>query len=243
MIKDTKDWFSTWFDTPYYHILYKDRGNDEAHNFMENLTSYLNIPEDANILDLACGKGRHSVYLNTIGYNVTGIDLSPQSIAYAKQFENETLHFNVHDMSKPYSQQFDAVFNLFTSFGYFENEEDNLNTIKAIKANLKENGIGVIDFMNVDFVINNLVSNDSKTIEGINFNLKRYVENGYIIKDISFKANNKSYNFKESVKAITLDEFEDMFQKANIQLLDIFGDYKLHRFNKQTSERLIMIFT
>ena len=138
MIKDTKDWFTSWFDTPYYHILYKERGFDEAHNFMENLTSYLNIPEEAKILDLACGKGRYSVYLNSIGYDVTGLDLSPHSIEHAKQFENETLHFDVHDMSQPYSQQFDAVFNLFTSFGYFENEEDNLNTIKAIKANLKE---------------------------------------------------------------------------------------------------------
>jgi len=242
MTKDTKDWFTSWFDSPYYHILYKDRGNDEAKSFMANLTSYLNIPEDGKILDLACGKGRHAVYLNSRGYDVTGVDLSPQSIVYAKQFENKTLHFDVHDMSKPYSQQFDAVFNLFTSFGYFENEEDNLNTIKAIKSNLKDNGVGVIDFMNVDFVIDNLIEENNKTIEGIDFNLKRNVVHGYIIKDISFKIDNISYNFKERVKALKLDDFIDMFQKANIQLLDVFGDYKLNKFDKITSERLILIF-
>ncbi len=242
MTKDTKDWFTSWFDSPYYHILYKDRGFDEAKSFMANLTSYLNIPKGGKILDLACGKGRHSVYLNAIGYNVTGVDLSPHSIAYAKQFENKTLHFDVHDMSKPYSQQFDAVFNLFTSFGYFENEEDNLNTIKAIKANLKNNGIGVIDFMNVNFVIDNLVTENTKTVDGIEFKLKRYVEHGYIIKDISFEFEGVPYNYKESVKAITLNDFKEMFQKANIQLLDIFGDYKLHKFDKNTSERLILIF-
>ncbi len=242
MTKDTKDWFTSWFDSPYYHILYKDRGYDEAQTFMANLTSYLNIPESGRVLDLACGKGRHSVYLNSIGYDVTGIDLSPQSIAFAKQYENETLHFDVHDMSQPYSNQFDAAFNLFTSFGYFENEEDNLNTIKAIKTNLKDNGIGVIDFMNVDYVINNLVSNNIKTVDGIDFSLKRYVEKGYIIKTISFTVEGKSYNYKERVKAITLDDFKEMFQKANIQLLDVFGDYKLHKFDKYTSERLILIF-
>lgn len=242
MTKDTKDWFTSWFDSPYYHILYKDRGNDEAKSFMANLTSYLNIPEDGKILDLACGKGRHAVYLNSRGYDVTGVDLSPQSIVYAKQFENKTLHFDVHDMSKPYSQQFDAVFNLFTSFGYFENEEDNLNTIKAIKSNLKDNGVGVIDFMNVDFVIDNLVEENNKTVEGIDFNLKRNVVHGYIIKDISFEVDNISYNFKERVKALKLDDFIDMFQKANIQLLDVFGDYKLNKFDKKTSERLILIF-
>ncbi len=242
MIKDTKDWFTSWFDSPYYHILYKDRGNDEAKSFMANLTSYLNIPEDGKILDLACGKGRHAVYLNSRGYDVTGVDLSPQSIVYAKQFENKTLHFDVHDMSKPYSQQFDAVFNLFTSFGYFENEEDNLNTIKAIKSNLKDNGVGVIDFMNVDFVIDNLIEENNKTVEGIDFNLKRNVEHGYIIKDISFEVDNISYNFKERVKALKLDDFIEMFQKANIQLLDVFGDYRLNKFDKKTSERLILIF-
>ncbi len=242
MTKDTIDWFTSWFDSPYYHILYKDRGNDEAKSFMANLTSYLNIPEDGKILDLACGKGRHAVYLNSRGYDVTGVDLSPQSIVYAKQFENKTLHFDVHDMSKPYSQQFDAVFNLFTSFGYFENEEDNLNTIKAIKSNLKDNGVGVIDFMNVDFVIDNLIEENNKTIEGIDFNLKRNVVHGYIIKDISFKIDNISYNFKERVKALKLDDFIDMFQKANIQLLDVFGDYRLNKFDKKTSERLILIF-
>ena len=138
MTQETTQWFASWFDSPYYHILYKDRGYDEAQLFMDNLTQYLNLPEQATIMDLACGKGRHSVYLNTLGYNVTWLDLSENSINYAKQFENDSLNFNVHDMSLPYTSQFDAVLNLFTSFGYFEQESDNLETIKAIKSNLSQ---------------------------------------------------------------------------------------------------------
>jgi len=242
MTKDTKDWYSSWFDTPFYHILYKNRDDNEAHSFMENLTSYLNIPENSSILDLACGKGRHAVYLNNIGYDVTGIDLSEKSIAFAKQFENDTLHFEVHDMRKAYSKKFNAVFNLFTSFGFFDDAEDDLNTIKSIKANLKDNGVGVIDFLNADFVVNNLVKENTKAIDGIVFHLKRYVENGFIVKDISFEANGKPYNYQELVKALTLKDFKEMFAEANIQLLDVFGDYKLNKYNKHSSERLIMIF-
>ena len=137
MTKSTKQWYASWFDTPYYHILSKDRDYTEAQGFMDNLTNYLNIPEGGKILDLACGKGRHSVYLNSLGYDVTGVDLSEKSINHAKQFENETLKFNVHDMSKPYPDTFDAVFNLFTSFGYFEDENCNLETIKAINITLQ----------------------------------------------------------------------------------------------------------
>lgn len=242
MIKDKTEWYASWFDTPYYHILYKDRDHTEAHLFMDNLTRYLNLPERGKILDLACGKGRHSIYLNSLGYDVTGVDLSKNSIKYAKQFENETLHFEVHDMSKPYHEKFDAVFNLFTSFGYFDKSEDNLNTIKAIRDDLNEHGFGVIDFMNVDYVIENLVAEDVKTIGGIDFHQKRYVVDDYIIKDISFTDNGKDYQFQERVKAKTLAGFEEFFEQAGVYLLDVFGDYKLRKFHKDTSERLIMIF-
>ncbi len=242
MVKDSTKWFSSWFDSPFYHILYKDRDDSEAQAFMDTLTDYLNIPEGGSILDLACGKGRHSVYLNSLGYDVTGADLSKNSITFAKQFENDTLHFKVHDMCKPYKQKFDAVFNLFTSFGYFENEEDNLKTIKSIKKELNDFGLGVIDFMNSDFVIEHLVPEEMKIVDGITFFLKRYLLDGYIIKDIEFVHNEENYSFQERVKAFSLKDFEQLFDKAGVYLLDVFGDYKLNKFNPETSERLVMIF-
>ena len=242
MTENNTQWYASWFDTPYYHILYKDRDHEEAQVFMDNLTNYLNLPEDGKILDLACGKGRHSVYLNSLGYDVTGVDLSENSIAYAKQFENENLHFEVHDMCKPYNKKFDAVFNLFTSFGYFEDEADNLRTIQAIQADLNEFGFGVIDFMNSDYVINNLVPEDSKTVEGIEFHQKRYVKEGYLIKDITFEDKGETFTFQEKVRVLTLKDFEVLFEQAGVFLLDVFGDYKLRKFDKNTSERLVMIF-
>lgn len=242
MTTNTTDWYTSWFNTPFYHILYKDRDHTEAQSFMENLTSYLNIPKGAHILDLACGKGRHSLYLNSIGYKVTGLDLSEESIAYAKQFENDNLHFDVHDMSIPYHQKFDVVFNLFTSFGYFKDEADNLNTIKAIKSNLKSDGIGVIDFMNVDYVTEHLVEEDVKHIEGIEFHQQRRLVDGYIVKDITFNANDRDYHFTERVKAFRLKDFEEMLTTAGLTLLDVFGDYKLKPFHQKTSERLILTF-
>lgn len=242
MNKDTTQWYASWFDSPFYHILYQDRDHSEAHQFMDNLTQYLNLPDQAKILDLACGKGRHSIYLNSLGYDVTGVDLSENSIAYAKQFENNTLHFQVHDMCQPYRQEFDAVFNLFTSFGYFDKEEDNMNTIKAIKQDLNEFGFGVIDFMNTDYIIANLVPEDIKTVNGIDFHQKRYVRDGYIIKNIEFEHEGEEFVFQERVKAFSLTDFETMFEEAGVYLLDVFGDYRLRKFHKGTSERLVMIF-
>lgn len=242
MTKSTKQWYASWFDTPFYHILYKDRDYTEAQAFMDNLTNYLNIPEHGKILDLACGKGRHSIYLNTLGYNVTGVDLSEQSINHAKQYENESLKFDVHDMTKPYPDTFDAVFNLFTSFGYFEDDICNLKTIAAIKEELSAFGFGVIDFMNVNYVMDNLIPEDVKTVDGIDFHQKRSLEDGYIVKDIRFNVDDQEYQFQERVKALTLEDFKNLFEKAGVHLLDIFGDYKLHKYHKDKSERLIMIF-
>jgi SAM-dependent methyltransferase len=239
---NNESWFTSWFDTPYYHILYKDRNYREAQIFMDNLTHYLNLPEKAKVLDLACGKGRHSIYLNQLGYNVLGADLSENSIAEASKNSNETLHFKVHDMREPFEEKFDAIFNLFTSFGYFESDEDNLTTLKAIKESLSEYGFAVIDFMNVNQVIETLVPEEVKTVDGIDFKIKRYVEDGHILKEIDFEDQGRKFHFIEKVKALTLKDFEELMSEAGIFLLDIFGDYKLKKFHKTESERLIMIF-
>ncbi len=242
MLKDSTMWYASWFDTPYYHILYKDRDDSEAQNFMDNLTHYLSLQADEKILDLACGRGRHSIYLNKLGYDVTGVDLSKNSITYASQFENQTLKFRVHDMCKPYSEKFSAVFNLFTSFGYFDKEEDNINTIKAIKSDLNDKGFGVIDFMNVDYIIDNLIKDETKEVDGISFEIRRYYEDGYILKEIRFRDNDEEFFFTERVKSISLADFENYFKEANVDLLDVFGNYQLQKFDKKNSPRLILIF-
>lgn len=238
----SENWYASWFDTPYYHILYKDRNYREAQIFMDNLTHYLNLPEKAKVLDLACGKGRHSIYLNQLGYDVIGADLSENSIAEANKNSNETLHFVVHDKREPFEEKFDAIFNLFTSFGYFEDEADNLQTLIAIKESLSEYGFAVIDFMNVYTVINNLIPQETKEVDGITFYIKRYHADNFIIKEIDFEDNGRQFHFEEKVRAYTLEDFKQMMDEAGIYLLDTFGDYKLKKFHKNTSERLIMIF-
>jgi len=242
MQESKKNYSSNWFDTPFYHILYKDRDYAEAQLFIDNITEYLNLPENAKVLDLACGRGRHSVYLNKLGYNVVGADLSKNSISFAKDFENKTLHFKVKDMREPFDEKFDAIFNFFTSFGYFENNEDNLTALKAIKNSLNDYGFAVIDFMNVQKVTESLVADETKEVDGIVFNIKRWIENGYILKNIIFDFEGDHFNFTEKVKALTLADFEELMEQAGIFLLDTFGDYKLHKFYKNESDRLIMIF-
>lgn len=242
MQKETKPWYASWFDTPFYHILYQDRDEKEAVFLINNLLSHLKLQPPAKILDLACGKGRHSRYLNMLGYDVTGVDLSKQSIDYAKQYENDLLHFEVHNKLNPYPKQFDAVFNLFTSFGYFENPDDNLKVIQNIKTSLKPNGYGVIDFMNAHKTRINLVKEETKIVDGIQFNLHRYVKNNVIYKDIRFNFEGKDYHFTERVSALELEDFKRYFNEAGVELIDVFGDFNLSPFDYENSNRLLLIF-
>lgn len=259
--KDEITWYASWFDTPYYHILYKDRDYEEAGQFMKSLTSRLDLQPQAQILDLACGRGRHSIFLNRLGYHVTGVDLSESSIAFAKAklnhiksgnlelgelgtgpVELDSIQFEVHNMTEPFESRFDAIFNLFTSFGYFDDPADNLKTIKAIQKGLKPNGHGVIDFFNVEKVIKNLVPYNEKTEKGITFKQSRRLEDGYIFKEIEFVDDNNNYHFTERVQALTLADFKEYFAIAGLELEHVYGSYQLEKFDEQNSDRLIMIF-
>ncbi len=237
----TKDWFTNWFNTPYYHILYKDRNDDEAQLFMKHITTFLNLPKTTHILDLPCGRGRHSVFLNSLGYKVTGGDLAANSIKLAKEFENETLNFKVHDMRAPFNNKYDAVFNLFTSFGYFEDDKEDILILNNIKQSLKKDGFFVFDFLNAEKVKLNLVAKETKIVNSITFNIKREIKDGFIYKHISFFADGENHTYTEQVKYLDLDKMTAFFEKVGFTITNVFGDYDLNAFEANTSERLILI--
>ncbi len=242
MTNNKSEWYLDWFNSPFYHLLYKERNSSEATYFMNNLINKLQIDKNSSILDLACGRGRYSLYLSNIGHKVTGIDISKENISEAKKNESDKLNYILHDMRYPLNQKFDLILNLFTSFGYYEKDAENLSVIKSIKSNLETDGQAVIDFFNIDYILDNLVEKEEKNIDKTKFIINRYLENDLLVKDISILLNNKSYKFQEKVKAYRMDDFLAMFKNCNLKLKEIYGDYKLNSFNKNSSNRLIMVF-
>ena len=236
------NWFESWFDSPYYHILYKDRDKKEAEIFIDNLIHFLSPPKNAQFLDLACGKGRHAVYLNKKGFQTIGIDLSAESIAYASQYENDGLQFYVQDMRKPFRiNYFDYVLNLFTSFGYFEQERDDMAVMNSICKMLKKEGVVVLDFMNVKCVEKNIIPTEQKNINGISFQITKRIENNFVVKHIHFTDKGIEYNYEEKVKLLRLADFEKYLSAAHLKIVNLFGNYQLQPFDPGASERLIII--
>ena len=240
--KKNTEWFEYWFDSPFYHILYKNRDDKEAQAFISKLITLLNPNKESLFVDVACGKGRHAMFLNSLGYTVDGFDLSENSITNAQLKETSTLQFFTNDIREPLKRNhYDFAFNLFTSFGYFDDENDNQKAINAIAESLNTNGILVLDFMNSIKVIQHLNKQETKEIDTIKFNIKRSFTNGHIVKDINFEAENIQYQYQEKVKSISLEAFKNYFLKANLTIDAIFGDYDLNPFELENSDRLILV--
>ena len=236
------EWVGEWFGSPYYHILYKNRDSTEARLFLDKLIDYLNIQKEDRILDLACGKGRHAIYLNQKGLNVTGFDICQENIRDAQDNENARLNFHVHDMQFVFRKNyFNYIFNFFTSFGYFDTKAENESVVKAASDGLIDGGKLLIDFLNPYTVIHNLSPEEIKEVNGIRFHIIKQIDDGMIIKDIKFTDEGRNYHFFEKVKAIRRVEFLEYFENTGLEVIDIFGDYELNPYVADKSERMIFL--
>ena len=239
-----KAWYKDWFNSHYYHLLYQHRDEEEALQFINTLIQYLNPAKGSTMVDVACGKGRHSKILAALGFDVTGIDLSPDSIAWAKQSANDKLHFFIHDMRLPfYANYFDYTFNFFTSFGYFKTRREHDATVRSIAKSLNPGGSFVIDYLNVHYTEDHLVHNEVKEISGTQYEIHRWDDDTHFYKRITITdpALLKALEYTEKVAKFTLGDFTDMFSYQGLQVQEVFGDYQLGSYDVRKTPRLIII--
>ncbi len=236
-------WFENWFNTPYYHLLYKKRNDKEAADFITNITKKLALKPHSKILDAACGRGRHAITMHELGYDVTGIDIAEQNIEFANKYAEAGLEFMVHDMRNLlYTNYFDVVSNLFTSLGYFDSARGDARAIETFAKALKPKGLLIIDFFNAHKVIKNFSSTPIHLeVEGIKFTTQKEILNNHIYKHIEVNDMGKMYHFKESVRLMMDTDFEAYFEANNLNLLHAYGDYGLNAFDKEKSDRLILV--
>lgn len=236
-----KEWFRTWFDSPYYHLLYKHRGRDEASDFIRNLTDHLRLAKGSRILDLGCGKGRHALELHQLGFEVHGIDLSTASIQQAKPYERPGLSFSVADMRKPFgNNDYDGILNLFSSFGYF-GDQTNEAVLRNVKTALAPGGLFVLDYMNPKKQLKDLIPEETLHIEGVKFHINRFEQDGYIIKTIGVKDGEATHHFEEKLRLFEEKDLVNMLEEQGMRVKEIKGDYQMGGMDPERSDRLIPI--
>lgn len=240
----TQPWFKDWFNSPYYHQLYFNRDQQEAAAFIDKLIAYLQPPHGSRILDVACGKGRHSIHLANKGFDVTGIDLSEYSISEALKFESPNLHFYRHDMRLPFwINYFHYAFNFFTSFGYFKTAREHDNAIRTISQSLVSGGIFVIDYLNVHYAEDHLVHSFDKEIDGVNYYITKWLDETHFYKKIIVEdeALEEPLAYTEKVAKFSLGDFTEMLAYHDLQIQEVFGDYNFAGYDVRKSPRLVII--
>jgi cyclopropane fatty-acyl-phospholipid synthase-like methyltransferase len=236
----TEDWYSTWFNTRYYHLLYGNRNAEEAYLCVHHLVDYLKLPKGSRVLDAGCGKGRHAGAFAAEGMHITGIDLSAANIQSALETYPD-IDFYVHDMRRLFRvNYFDAIVNLYTSFGYFQHPADDQRTITAFANGLQRGGTLVIDFLNSYKVMQSL-DDIHVTVEDVHFTISKRIENGFLFKHIEIVDADKHYTFTERIRILYQEDFIHLFRKAGLTEVDVFGNYTLSTFDKHASDRLILV--
>jgi len=224
-----QEWFADWFSREEYELVYRNRDKDDALRLLNLFERVVQPEKGARILDLACGRGRHAVNLAHRGYEVTGVDLGEPIIKQARLRavrENVNVRFVQGDMREPVENGvFDGVLNLFTSFGYFEDDADHQRVIEVVSRMLPSQGWFFQDFLNAEYVRNTLIPDDERVEGDTIIKQHRWIESGRINKTITLQRSDDIHTFTESVRLLTIEDFSRWYRNAGLEIIDVYGSY------------------
>jgi len=239
-------WYKKSFGKHYLN-LYQHRDIQEAQDQVDLLCDLIPLKPSHRILDMACGAGRHLAALRKKGYTkLMGIDLSSHLLSTAQNYftENKTTNISLiqSDMRYlPFTNSFDAIISLFTSFGYFKEDKENLLVLKNSHSCLSTRGIMLLDYFNTSTVIKNIVKSEEFLKDGIEYKIKRFhdVKNKRIEKNTFILNDGHEETYNESVRLYKKQELIEMFKEAGFKKMVLFGDLKGSPFHSE-SNRLII---
>lgn len=249
---------TSWYEESFgreYLALYAHRDVAEARSDIQAIVHLLSPPKDEPLLDLCCGAGRHLLVLREMGFSrLVGLDLSEELLhvaaehlavadAGSEQASNCVRLVRADMRAIPYENYFATVLSLFTSFGYFERDEENRAVFEAVYRSLKPGGRFLMDYMNRDYVVAHLVERDEKVLPD------RYVQNVRCVTDdcrriektttVLTKSGAKR-EFHESVRMYSEAEMVELLSAAGLVHLRSYGSLKGQAFGPE-SKRLVIV--
>ena len=239
-------WYEEWFDTKLYEKLYAGRDDKEADRLADLIREKAPPEGYPTVLDLGCGRGRHSLALAARGYTVTGIDLSARALEVAREKASGQgageIRFIRRDMREPLDHTFDLILNLFTSFGYFLEEQENDKVFVAVHAMLRENGLFFIDYLNEKRVRETLIPEEEGRLDGLDYSVRRFIDNDRVHKEIHFqeRGSRERRVYFERVNLYPLEWFIQKLGAHDLELLQVWGDYDGSDFDAERSPRMML---
>lgn len=239
------EWFEDWFNTEEYLNVYRHRNEEDAKNLFDLIIKNVLLEKGSKVLDLACGAGRHSILFAKNNFNVTAVDISNNLLDVGRKTAEEfklNINFVQSDLRKlNLNEKFHLIINLFTSFGYFETDDENGEVIKMASQHLVDNGYFVLYFFNIVYLRKNLIPISYDKIEDGIIKQERVIESNRIVKNIIITRRGIEKKFYESVRIFTKEELISFFKDNGLKIQFIYGDYLGNNFAEETSPRIIII--
>jgi SAM-dependent methyltransferase len=240
-----EDWYKEWFDEDYL-ALYSHRNTEEARHFVAVLWSALELQAGVSIADIPCGSGRHSLALVERGARVVGVDLSPVMLRAAQQtcslFAAHP-HFVMADLRRiPLAPQFQVVINLFTSFGYFEDEADNCAAFAGLASVLASGGVLVLDTINPLYLKSHFVAENQFSSPMGSVVERRHLDllSNRVVKRIELCKGKKIREVFESIRLYDQQELATLTRRHGLEPIEFWGDYTGETYSDE-SPRLILL--
>ncbi|MGI9628507.1 MAG: class I SAM-dependent methyltransferase [Longimicrobiales bacterium] len=237
-------WFRSWFGDDYL-ALYPHRDAEEARRAVELLSRAADVPPEGRVLDLACGGGRHLAELSRLGFQATGLDLSIPLLRAAQTAAPQASLVRGDMRALPFAPgSFDGVTSFFTSFGYFEEEYDDVRVLREVRRALANGGTFLLDFLNAGEVRANLKRGDHRTVEGVEVAQERQlVDDGRIVeKRITIGPSDEQGErvFVERVRLYEPNELDEMLAAARLKPGRRFGSYDRSSFSPDSPRYIVM---
>lgn len=238
------EWFEEWFNSEEYLYLYKHRNEEDARDLFNLIIKNTALQKSSRVLDLACGAGRYSILFAKHSFDVTGVDLSKNLLSIAKENSSRlglNINFINQDLRKlNLPEKFHLVINLFTSFGYFQTDEENQKVINFVYNYLIDNGYFILDFFNTVHLRKNLIPvSYDKLADGV-IKQERKFEGNRIVKRVLVFRSGQEKIFYESIRAYCKEELVKLLSLSGFNILKVFGDYHGLEFEERTSPRIII---
>jgi SAM-dependent methyltransferase len=213
------NWYETAFRKEYLDLYYR-RDDEAARGEAAFAAAALGLQENSLVLDVACGGGRHARALAELGHRVVGIDLSRELLVEAGGVPVARADMR----ALPFAGSFDAAVSFFTSFGYFD-DDDNRATMASIAAALRRGGVLLLDFLNAVAVRRHLVPESEEERDGRTYRCRRRIEGDRVLKDVVIEDEGVTLNYTESVRLYHHHDLVNLLRDAGLNPVAAYGDF------------------
>jgi SAM-dependent methyltransferase len=241
-------WYVDFFRDDYLKVYSHLFGNAQAEKETAFAAKILDLKPGASVLDLCCGQGRHSIPLVRQGFRVIGLDLNSAYLGLARnaaEAENLPLETVTGDMRRiPFLNRFDAIVNMYSSFGYLEGESEDRKVLDSIASALRPGGGLLLDMLNREWAVANYIQNDWHSgTDGTLYVERRDLDLGTSRMHVTFTIvepdGKRGDSVGHHIRLYTLTEASRLLEQAGMDVAHVYGGFDGEDYSIDTRRMII----